>query len=86
MRTAPITASVTSPDSPDSRPDNSSIGHTSQAADIRARHAACLAYALRPMTDAQLQADIAWLSSELGIEDELDVFEALDDLMTVLEH
>lgn len=48
---------------------------------IDARHAACLVYALEARNDRQLQSDISYVASELELDDELDVYAALDDLM-----
>lgn len=49
------------------------------------RFAACLVYALKGRDDRQIQADVSYVSSELGVADELDVFEALDELAFAVE-
>lgn len=59
--------------------------HTHTTHSLAARHAACLVYALAPATDRQLQDDVAYVAGETGVEDQLDVFDALDDLMFAAE-
>lgn len=63
---------------------NHNTGET-VSTDRTTRFAACLVYALAAPTDRRLQADVSYVAGELGIADELDVYDALDELAFAVE-
>lgn len=52
---------------------------------ITVRHAACLVYAFKPRNDRHLVSDVSFAAREMSVDDELDVYPALDDLVAYMQ-